>query len=226
MLAAPAADGHGGVAEAEEAKEEVQGNGAGAEQGVEGDHAADAVAVEGADARPNNRGPPPALSTVRVALLCASALLSIFGAVTVALHAPLHSGRFALGFLLGVHGGGHDFYSLSIGILIVWAVGTSVRCVIQCVRGWGFTWRLVQAACQWAVALAKCAVLLFLMAGVAPLILGTLFEVLVVVPLRVPLDETPMLTLSQNWALVSVEVCWLAVIVCLCVLPCTPPPEM
>merc|ERR1711988_618510 len=54
---------------------------------------------------------------------------------------------------------------------------------------------------QWAKALLKCAVLLFLMGGVAPLILGTLFEVLVVVPIRVPLDETPMLALSQNWAL-------------------------
>ena len=157
--------------------------------------------VHHADAASNDsRGVVPSFSHIRVGLLVSSALLTVFALVTVALHLPLHSGRFALGVFLGAYEG-HDFYSLSIGILIVWAVSTSARCAAQCIRGWGWSWQLVQAAGQWAIALAKCGLLLALMAGVAPLILGTLFEVLVVVPLRVPIDETPVLTLSQNWAL-------------------------
>lgn len=210
--AAPAEDrfDYAGFGENQAVAEEEDG-GAAEERGAVGREdeqraAAGGVVARGnsahvADASPTGgRGVPPSFSHIRVGLLVASALLTVFTSVTVALHLPLHSGRFALGVLLGIYEG-HDFYSLSIGILIVWALGTSARCAAQCIRGWGWSWQLVQAAGQWAIALAKCGLLLALMAGVAPLILGTLFEVLVVVPLRVPIDETPVLTLSQNWAL-------------------------
>ena len=38
---------------------------------------------------------------------------------------------------------------------------------------------------------SKCAVLLFFWIGVIPLMIGLLFELLVVIPLRVPINESP-----------------------------------
>ena len=44
---------------------------------------------------------------------------------------------------------------------------------------------------------AKSLVLLVLLAGVVPLLNGLLFELVIVVPLRVPLDQTPILYIWQ-----------------------------
>ena len=41
----------------------------------------------------------------------------------------------------------------------------------------------------------------FLLLGVVPLLLGLLFELVVVAPLRVPLDQTPIFFPWQDWAL-------------------------
>ena len=41
----------------------------------------------------------------------------------------------------------------------------------------------------------------FILIGVVPLLLGLLFELVVVVPLRVPLDQTPVFFPWQDWAL-------------------------
>jgi E3 ubiquitin-protein ligase MARCH6 len=45
------------------------------------------------------------------------------------------------------------------------------------------------------------AAIFVLMLGVIPLMFGLLLELLIVVPLRVPLDQTPVLFLWQDWAL-------------------------
>lgn len=41
----------------------------------------------------------------------------------------------------------------------------------------------------------------FILIGLVPLLLGLLFELVVVVPLRVPLDQTPVFFPWQDWAL-------------------------
>ena len=41
----------------------------------------------------------------------------------------------------------------------------------------------------------------FVLLGGVPLLLGLLFELVVVVPLRVPLDQTPVFFPWQDWAL-------------------------
>lgn len=53
----------------------------------------------------------------------------------------------------------------------------------------------------WAVISAKAALLLTLWLGAVPLLVGLLFELLVVIPLRVPVDESPVFLLYQDWAL-------------------------
>lgn len=54
---------------------------------------------------------------------------------------------------------------------------------------------------QWAVLGAKSAVAFSVLLGVIPLLFGRLLELVVVVPLRVPLDQTPVLFVWQDWAL-------------------------
>lgn len=44
----------------------------------------------------------------------------------------------------------------------------------------------------WFVQILKTLVVALLVAGVIPLLLGLLFELVIVAPLRVPLDQTPL----------------------------------
>lgn len=54
---------------------------------------------------------------------------------------------------------------------------------------------------QWCVLGAKSAVAFSVLLGLVPLLFGLLLELVVVVPLRVPLDQTPVLFVWQDWAL-------------------------
>lgn len=54
---------------------------------------------------------------------------------------------------------------------------------------------------QWCIWGAKSAVAFSVLLGVIPLMFGLLLELVVVVPLRVPLDQTPVLFVWQDWAL-------------------------
>lgn len=47
----------------------------------------------------------------------------------------------------------------------------------------------------------KTVIVAVLLAGVVPLLLGLLFELVIVAPLRVPLDQTPLFYPWQDWAL-------------------------
>ncbi|TMS08954.1 E3 ubiquitin-protein ligase MARCH6 [Larimichthys crocea] len=54
---------------------------------------------------------------------------------------------------------------------------------------------------EWTLMILKTLVVALLVAGVIPLLLGLLFELVIVAPLRVPLDQTPLFYPWQDWAL-------------------------
>jgi len=60
---------------------------------------------------------------------------------------------------------------------------------------------LVKNAFFWVVLGAKLTFLLSLWLGVVPLLIGVLFDLLAIVPLRVAVDESPNILLSQDWAI-------------------------
>lgn len=60
--------------------------------------------------------------------------------------------------------------------------------------------------------MVKCAVIAAVLLGLVPLMLGLLFELIVVIPLRVPLDQTPLFFLWQVRS-VHYSVCVLVFIV-------------
>uniref|UniRef100_A0A8D3DSN3 RING-type E3 ubiquitin transferase n=1 Tax=Scophthalmus maximus TaxID=52904 RepID=A0A8D3DSN3_SCOMX len=54
---------------------------------------------------------------------------------------------------------------------------------------------------EWTLMILKTVVVAVQLAGVIPLLLGLLFELVIVAPLRVPLDQTPLFYPWQDWAL-------------------------
>ena len=59
---------------------------------------------------------------------------------------------------------------------------------------------LAKAALRWFAALVKCTVLVVLIGVVAPLMLGSFFEALFVIPLfQIAIDEVPVMVYSHNW---------------------------
>lgn len=54
---------------------------------------------------------------------------------------------------------------------------------------------------HWAILAVKASVAFVLLVGVIPLLFGLLLELVVVVPLRVPLEQNPILFIWQDWAL-------------------------
>ena len=48
--------------------------------------------------------------------------------------------------------------------------------------------------------LTKTAIAGIVLLGVIPLLIGILFDVVIIVPLRVPLNQTPIFYLWQDWA--------------------------
>lgn len=88
----------------------------------------------------------------------------------------------------------HDLYSFLSGAGICWCLGSLAAGVHQALGHWHHVQR-------WLVSVARCAVLAVLLVGVAPLLLGSLFEQILVLPFRVPIDEVAATPWVQNWAI-------------------------
>mmetsp|Transcript_5123 Transcript_5123/g.6281 ORF Transcript_5123/g.6281 Transcript_5123/m.6281 type:complete len:421 (-) Transcript_5123:450-1712(-) len=140
---------------------------------------------------------PPCLFG-RVALLVSSGMVTVFLTVTALVYAPLYTGRYLLNSLLFT--GAHDLYNLCVGMLVVSYFSSAVIAAEAQVRGWGLSPELAKAALRWVGAFIKCTILVVLMGVLAPLMLGSFFEALLVIPLRVAIDEVPVMVYSQNWA--------------------------
>lgn len=96
----------------------------------------------------------------------------------------------------------HELYTAALGIYLCWVLSRGISiavnlfpqgraAVIQKLKHW------VSVGASYAMA----AIIFVLMLGVVPLLFGLLLELVVVVPLRVPLTQTPILFLWQDWAL-------------------------
>lgn len=60
---------------------------------------------------------------------------------------------------------------------------------------------MIERLKQWCILGAKTIVASTLLLGVIPLLFGLLLELVVIVPLRVPIHQTPVLFIWQDWAL-------------------------
>lgn len=93
----------------------------------------------------------------------------------------------------------HELYTAACGTYLCWLAARAIALLLS----WLPQGRaaIVARLRQWCVLGAKSAVAFSVLLGVVPLLFGLLLELVVVVPLRVPLDQTPVLFVWQDWAL-------------------------
>jgi hypothetical protein len=96
----------------------------------------------------------------------------------------------------------HDLYTFGLGCYCIWGLAPCLRHGREALaRGRQRRAAVFREAARWADTAARVCLVGALGAGALPLLVGLLVELLVVIPLRVPLDETPCHHLYQDWAL-------------------------
>ncbi|XP_076956301.1 putative E3 ubiquitin ligase SUD1 [Bidens hawaiensis] len=94
----------------------------------------------------------------------------------------------------------NDIYAFVIGSYVIWTAVAGIRYCADQIRTKRATVILGQIW-TWCSIVVKSTVLLSIWVFVIPVLIGLLFELLVIVPMRVPVDESPVFLLYQDWAL-------------------------
>ncbi|KAM4533566.1 E3 ubiquitin-protein ligase MARCHF6-like [Odontesthes bonariensis] len=134
----------------------------------------------------------------RIVLLIAFMCITLLVASLVCLTLPVFTGRWLMSFWTG-SSKIHELYTAACGLYVCWL---SIR-GITVLLAWMPQGRtvIVRKVQEWSLMILKTLVVALLVAGVIPLLLGLLFELVIVAPLRVPLDQTPLFYPWQDWAL-------------------------
>jgi len=144
----------------------------------------------------------PRFFALRLVALIFTVCCSLVVASLLALTVPVFLGRKVMA-LYPLHSNKpapvHELYTCACGIYICWLTARAVTLVLSWLPQGrkAFTDMLY----SWMVLAGKLAIFLVLLVGVIPLLSGILLELVVVMPLRVPLDQTPVLWLWADWAL-------------------------
>ncbi|KAK2991544.1 hypothetical protein RJ640_016579 [Escallonia rubra] len=94
----------------------------------------------------------------------------------------------------------NDLYAFIIGSYVIWTAVAGARYSIEHIRKRRASVLLGQIW-KWCGIVIKSTALLSIWIFVIPVLIGLLFELLVIVPMRVPVDESPVFLLYQDWAL-------------------------
>ncbi|KAL8239494.1 hypothetical protein R6Q59_016061 [Mikania micrantha] len=94
----------------------------------------------------------------------------------------------------------NDLYAFIIGSYVIWTALAGLRYSIDEIKIRRATVLFGQIM-KWCSIVAKSFVLLSMWIFIIPVLIGLLFELLVIVPMRVPVDESPVFLLYQDWAL-------------------------
>lgn len=96
----------------------------------------------------------------------------------------------------------HELYTAAMGTYLCWIISRGIAIAVNLLpQG---RQAVVQKLKQWlsvGASYALAALIFILMLGVIPLMFGLLLELVLVIPLRVPLDQTPIHFLWQDWTL-------------------------
>ncbi|XP_067145385.1 E3 ubiquitin-protein ligase MARCHF6 [Centruroides vittatus] len=127
-------------------------------------------------------------------LICASLMIGSLGMLTI----PVFFGRKLMKLWMG-NTKVHELYTAACGLYICWL---SLR-ILTLLFGWlPRGWNAVASKLQeWMIITSKSLVAMSILLGIIPLLMGLLFDLVIIVPLRVPLYQTPLISLWQDWAL-------------------------
>ncbi|XP_053988914.1 E3 ubiquitin-protein ligase MARCHF6 [Hylaeus anthracinus] len=112
---------------------------------------------------------------------------------------PTFSGSETNEAVVALSGRVHEVYTIACGTYVCLAAGRGLALA--------FSWlprgrrAVLDRVKHWAIIGVKASVAFFLLLGLIPLLFGLLLELVVVVPLRVPLEQNPILFIWQDWAL-------------------------
>lgn len=141
---------------------------------------------------------------LRIVLLLVIAWMTLLVINSALIVVPISLGRAlfnAIPLLPITHGVKcNDLYAFIIGSYVIWTAVAGARYSIEHVR----TKRaavLFKQIWKWCGIVVKSSALLSIWIFVIPVLIGLLFELLVIVPMRVPVDESPVFLLYQDWAL-------------------------
>ncbi|KAH6825984.1 RING/U-box superfamily protein [Perilla frutescens var. hirtella] len=141
---------------------------------------------------------------LRIVLLLVVAWMTLLVFNSALIIVPISLGRAlfnALPLLPVTHGiRCNDLYAFVIGSYVIWTGLAGARYCVDLIR----TRRsrlLFNQIWNWCGIILKSSVLLSIWIFVIPVLIGLLFELLVIVPMRVPVDESPVFLLYQDWAL-------------------------
>uniref|UniRef100_A0A3Q3QIJ6 E3 ubiquitin-protein ligase MARCHF6 n=1 Tax=Monopterus albus TaxID=43700 RepID=A0A3Q3QIJ6_MONAL len=129
-----------------------------------------------------------------VVFMCVTLLLSSLICLTL----PVCVGRWLMSFWMGSTMV-HELYTAASGLYVCW-LSIRAATVLLSWMPQGRTVILLKVH-EWTLMILKTIVVALLLAGVIPLLLGLLFELVIVAPLRVQLDQTPLFYPWQDWAL-------------------------
>lgn len=140
----------------------------------------------------------PRLFYFRIMLLVLSMCVTLFASSLASLVLPVFLGRKLMSLWMG-DAKIHELYTAACGLYICWItlrIGTVLYNWIP--QG---TSAILNKVKEWVLLALKCLIVAVLLIGVVPLLLGLLFELVVVAPLRVPLEQSPIFFPWQDWAL-------------------------
>ncbi|XP_018422116.1 PREDICTED: E3 ubiquitin-protein ligase MARCH6 [Nanorana parkeri] len=140
----------------------------------------------------------PVKFPLRILLLIIFMCVTLLIASLVCLTLPVCVGRWLMSFWTGT-AKIHELYTAACGLYVCWLAIRAITVLVA----WMPQGRqaIVLKVKEWSLMIMKTLVVALLLAGGVPLLLGLLFELVIVAPLRVPLDQTPLFYPWQDWAL-------------------------
>ncbi len=149
---------------------------------------------------PHDRGSPsPNHLRLRLLLLGVASCIWLTVACFIGIHLPLFMGRGL--FLLAGIPVMSDWYAVVTGLIVLWGLISGFQYFYNHVVAQLGTISLVKSMRIWLVVGMKWLVLGVLWLIVAPLLIGSVFEAVLITPIFYPLAETPRTILTQDWAL-------------------------
>jgi len=152
----------------------------------------------------------PTFFVIRVLLLLALGFLSVVAIAAIVMYFPVRMGRIFFALMFGSKGAlplvtekqtknTYELYTLAIGVWLCWLCLRLCGIVSRLVPdGWS---KLRNFLSEMLTTVWKSLALAVFIVGILPLQLGLLFDLVAVVPLRVPLHQTPVIFIWQDWAL-------------------------
>uniref|UniRef100_A0A0D3DHL3 RING-CH-type domain-containing protein n=1 Tax=Brassica oleracea var. oleracea TaxID=109376 RepID=A0A0D3DHL3_BRAOL len=141
---------------------------------------------------------------LRITLLLLVASVTLLLVHSTLIVAPVSLGRTlfnAIPVLPITHGiKCNDLYAFFIGTYVFWTTISGARYAVKHVKS-ERTSVLLNQIWKWCGIVIKSSVLLGIWVLIIPVLIGLLFELLVIFPMRVPVDESPVFLLYQDWAL-------------------------